>query len=273
MKTAPSRPPGLSFSTAGALLLQTVFALILLSLSVAAQVDPGIPDTVRVDSVTEVLGSQAQVPVRFINDETLVGIEVTLTTDFAPLVLDSFSFAGGRVEYIATRGWVTDSSGTAITAYCFPTDEPVVPVGEGLLGYLFVTNPDATTPRVIRIDTISFEIDLVFRSTMFSDTFVTAFVPQFRPGYISYQASCCMGDTRGNVNYDSQDLVDISDLTFLVNMLFVLPGKETAPCTEEANVNGSPDAIVDISDLTYLVNHLFVAPESYPLLPCSASQP
>ncbi len=71
----------------------------------------------------------------------------------------------------------------------------------------------------------------------------------------------CVG-MRGNVNADLADGVDISDLTYLVNYLFVAgpPPKSS----EETDVTAS--LTIDISDLTKLVNHLFVTFEA--LEPC-----
>ncbi|MEE8576615.1 MAG: dockerin type I repeat-containing protein [candidate division Zixibacteria bacterium] len=66
---------------------------------------------------------------------------------------------------------------------------------------------------------------------------------------------CCRGFT-GNVNFDIVDLTDISDLTKLVNHLFVT--YEELACYEEANINGDLGGNIDISDLTKLVNFLFV---------------
>ncbi|MEE8575979.1 MAG: S8 family serine peptidase, partial [candidate division Zixibacteria bacterium] len=71
--------------------------------------------------------------------------------------------------------------------------------------------------------------------------------------------SCCVNLT-GNVNGDLADGVDISDLTKLVNHLFVT--FESLPCPAEANTNGDLACGVDISDLTKLVNHLFVTFEA-----------
>ena len=66
---------------------------------------------------------------------------------------------------------------------------------------------------------------------------------------------CCVGLT-GNINDDPGDIIDISDLTFLTNHLFVT--FEPLACPEEANTNGDVDGVVDVSDLTAIVNHLFV---------------
>jgi glucose/arabinose dehydrogenase len=71
-----------------------------------------------------------------------------------------------------------------------------------------------------------------------------------------YCAGPCCVNTVGNVNADAGDEVDISDLTKLVNHLFVdfLP----VACPAEANCNGDIAGDIDISDLTALVNHLFI---------------
>jgi hypothetical protein len=74
---------------------------------------------------------------------------------------------------------------------------------------------------------------------------------------------CCVGAT-GNINCDENDVVDISDLTTLVNNLFVT--FEPLCCEKEANVNGDAGGVIDISDLTKLVNSLFVTFE--PLAAC-----
>ncbi len=66
--------------------------------------------------------------------------------------------------------------------------------------------------------------------------------------------SCCVGRT-GNVDCDPLDLVDISDLSRLVDYLYV----SFAPlcCTAEANVDGAGS--IDISDLSALVDYLYVS--------------
>jgi len=65
----------------------------------------------------------------------------------------------------------------------------------------------------------------------------------------------CIPPIRGNVNYDGADLVNISDLTFLVAYLFT--GGATPECPDEANVNGDPAGAINIADLTTLVAYLF----------------
>jgi len=76
-----------------------------------------------------------------------------------------------------------------------------------------------------------------------------------------YNNTCCAG-TVGNVNDDANEDVTLTDLTLLVNRLFVT--FEAVPCFEEADVN--TDGQLSLTDLTELVNHLFVTFE--PLADC-----
>jgi hypothetical protein len=59
----------------------------------------------------------------------------------------------------------------------------------------------------------------------------------------------------GDVNNDGAG-PDISDLTRLVSFLFT--GGVPPPVLWQANVDYSSDGTIDISDVTLLVNHLFV---------------
>ena len=61
---------------------------------------------------------------------------------------------------------------------------------------------------------------------------------------------CCVG-TRGNVTADAQDLVDLSDLSFLVNYL---TAGGILPCPKEADWNAS--GLTDLTDLSALVAYL-----------------
>ncbi len=66
-------------------------------------------------------------------------------------------------------------------------------------------------------------------------------------------AGCCVPPTRGNVNGDLNDDINVADLTYLVNYLF--KGGYPPPCDEEGDVDGGGD--INVADITYLVNYLF----------------
>ena len=70
----------------------------------------------------------------------------------------------------------------------------------------------------------------------------------------------CCADIRGNVDYDSEDNINIVDLTYLISYLF--EAGPNPPCYEEADYNA--DNNINIIDLTSLVGYLFtggIAPE------------
>jgi C1A family cysteine protease len=65
--------------------------------------------------------------------------------------------------------------------------------------------------------------------------------------------ACCCKNLTGNVDGDTDDIVDISDLTAMVDYLFA--GKEISGCPNENDIDRS--GAVDISDLSTLVDYLF----------------
>lgn len=74
---------------------------------------------------------------------------------------------------------------------------------------------------------------------------------------------CCVGE-RGHVTVEpncdlSDDGCDISDLTTLINHLFI--SFDPLCCVGEADLSpwGNPDGSVDIADLTGLIDHLFIS--------------
>jgi hypothetical protein len=69
---------------------------------------------------------------------------------------------------------------------------------------------------------------------------------------VSSNPDCCQG-MRGNVDGSLDDVLDISDIVFLVDYMF--DDGPTPPCLEEADIDGS--GILDIADLVYLVDYMF----------------
>ena len=66
---------------------------------------------------------------------------------------------------------------------------------------------------------------------------------------------CCQENT-GNIDGDAQGLIDIADLTELIDHLFIkFP---PLSCPQEGNVDGDAEGRIDIGDLTMLIDHLFI---------------
>ena len=80
---------------------------------------------------------------------------------------------------------------------------------------------------------------------------------------MNMNASCCIPPIRGNVDYDPGDVIDISDLVYLVDYMFT--GGPAPTCVEEANMDASCCTTppgeslddLDIADLVYLVDYMF----------------
>jgi len=81
------------------------------------------------------------------------------------------------------------------------------------------------------------------------ESIYAAYVPGIVPGHI-YHGMC------GNLDGTSDGLVDLGDLTSLIDYLFIT---HTIPLfVEQANVDGSTDGVIDLGDLTYLIAYLFI---------------
>lgn len=73
--------------------------------------------------------------------------------------------------------------------------------------------------------------------------------------------NCCIG-TRGNVDDDPGELVDVSDLVFMIDYMLRTPTGPMPDCFEEADIDAS--GVLEIDDLVMMVDYQFrggVAPE------------
>ncbi|UCC45606.1 MAG: VCBS repeat-containing protein [Candidatus Zixiibacteriota bacterium] len=72
--------------------------------------------------------------------------------------------------------------------------------------------------------------------------------------------ACCCVDITGNTDDDPDGVVDIGDLTTLIDYLFI--SFEPIGCPAEGNADGDPDQVVDIGDLTSIIDYLFISFEA-----------
>ena len=86
--------------------------------------------------------------------------------------------------------------------------------------------------------------------------------PEFEDAVVHTIYSGCCIDIAGDVNCDGNDMIDIGDVTVLIQYLF-LEGGELC-CPEEANVNGDLEGTIDIGDLTSLIIYMFIPPNTEP---------
>jgi PKD repeat protein len=201
-------------------------------------------------------GEQVVVPLYVCNHAPLSGITIPLqmTGDFVPR-LDSISTATGREASLDTISFVNwDSNHGRYTFTLSPADptQPGLAPGSGPVAYLYLTLPlTAQAGQTVDISTSGYSIyEPEFSWPRF------AYTPKDGGNATITVSSCCIGMT-GNVDGSPDDLATISDLTKMVNHLFIT--FESLPCPAEANMNGDPEGNVDISDLQTLVDYLFIS--------------
>jgi hypothetical protein len=69
-------------------------------------------------------------------------------------------------------------------------------------------------------------------------------------------SNCCIDQT-GNVDDDPAEIIDLGDLTALIDYLFITFA--TPECIQEANIDGDAVGIIDLGDLTALIDYLFIS--------------
>jgi hypothetical protein len=149
--------------------------------------DPNEPDTLRVDSVSAFTAGIGIVPINFFNDEELTLVEITLHHSSSQITIDSFSFAGGRLDsddYSSEVLLNADSSVVAIFSFTSGS----IPAGNGLLGNLYYSYSQTISPQVIEIDTVTWVDGPIWHGTSFRSIGGSAsFRPQFVKGYLDVQ--------------------------------------------------------------------------------------
>lgn len=213
-------------------------------------------NSITIDSVTAFTNETGIVPVYFTNDVDLAGIEMTVFWNVPEVQIDSFSFAGGRVEFATLKGTLV--MGDTVSVYAIPfSGEPLITAGTGLLGHLHFSYSLDITPQLVAIDTVTVFIPPdVDYSTRFLEPSRGYFTPDFTLGYLDLlQAFGCCAGIRGDVDNDDAPLPNIADLTYLVAYLFT--GGPPPDCPSEADLDGVDGPDANIADLTYIVAYLF----------------
>ena len=101
----------------------------------------------------------------------------------------------------------------------------------------------------------NYAVDMTLGQTAVGGGVSTNYVGNFGFWQSFAPPSCCIGLT-GNVDCDPAGGVDISDLSRLVDFLYV--SFSPLCCEPAANIDGDPSNGIDISDLSALVDYLYV---------------
>lgn len=209
-------------------------------------------DTVRADSASAEPGETVKVDLIVRNFVPLSQLKIPFSwSGPVDLAFDSVSTEGLRTDPLPGKQFTFFNGGTKQATYVFTAAgaEYLAPDSRAVLSLFFTIDPDAMPGSTTPITVGPFGTqELSFETT------VATYEPDIAAGAVTV-VNCCEGIT-GNVNDDPEENVSLSDLTVLVNHLFVT--FEPLACPAEANTSGDPAGELTLSDLTALVNSLFV---------------
>ncbi len=164
------------------LLIILIMTTLMVVPSIFGQIDPNMPDTVYIDSmlVFKSVG-HGVIPINLANDEELSGVSLALTYSSTNVMLDSFSFVGGRLETVAFKGTKIDPSNSTMNAFAFGQTELIQP-GNGPIGFLYFSWDQSVPFQTVIVDSTTFFAGQIVYTTSLSDQEFVEFIPQFRPG-------------------------------------------------------------------------------------------
>lgn len=176
------------FDTKRAILGASILTMILIfATDVCRAQDPGIPDTLRIDSVQGLRGGRVSVAVRMSYDEEIGGVAAVLKYDPQYFTLDTFLFEGGLVDSFSQKIVNIDRVNGILEAVAFSFSDISLSPGSGLFGILKFSINAATPAGIYAIDTTSIVIGpATTTQTLFSPSDGSKSIfPQFIAGKIS----------------------------------------------------------------------------------------
>jgi len=173
-----------------------------------------------------------------------IGIQNSTEDDGLTVVYNAPYIHDNMAVEIRASNWLTaDKSGGMVEPYAIDTIMVTLDAGDLELGdytgSLVITGNDPVTP--------SHAIDVT----------------------MSVSEGCCTGPSVGNVDGSADNQITMSDLTILIDNLFI--SLTPLDCWQEGDVDlsGDPDpqaADITMADLTIMIDHLFIS--LAPLAPC-----
>jgi hypothetical protein len=120
---------------------------------------------------------QAVIPVYFRNDTPVIGLQVPLTW-MGPAYLDSVSFFGSRINYVANKNVIIDNPNNKVLVTASVGMQQPVPEGRGMLVKFYFSTSDT---GLFLIDTVANSPDPEEHLNFWREDSVT-YTPQYRQG-------------------------------------------------------------------------------------------
>ena len=223
-----------------------------------------LADTIRAESVIAAPGENVELFISLNNTVPVSSIEIPIEyPGDIPMTFDSFSTIGCRTDYFEEQGFIQlDPFNKRFTVLLVASNSytsPDLPSGDGpILKLNFTTSLTSNIGDSASIITDGYNTNRPKVESQFGNYDV-----KFSNGAITI--SCCTG-IRGNVDGDALDIINISDIVYLINYSFGSPPGAEPPCFEEADVDAS--GALNISDLVYLISYSFDNPSGPAPLNC-----
>jgi PKD repeat protein len=220
-----------------------------------------VNDTIRMAQVAGDPGEIVKVNVYVKNNVPLKDLSIPISwAGPMNLVLESYSTTGLRTDYFERKdmagydpankriAFYLCSSETGALPYLAPGSEPVLSL------YFRIPAGASGGPSPVSVtDFSSYSLEF--------GTYAGTYVPHRKDGAV--RLGCCI--TMGNVDRSVDALVTMSDLTVLIDHLYL----SLAPlvCNDEGNLDLSSDNLVTMGDLTVMIDHLFISLNPLPSCP------
>lgn len=220
-------------------------------------VDPGVPDTLRIDYFAAGMGGQIVVPIYFFNDEDLGGLQIILSYDTGAFAVDSISFA--NTTALGAQFVVVDTITGKINAGIILSGVGVIPPQTGLFAELFLSQLGTPGPTEVIIDTASIKLDEIttLRTVFSSSSPAISIFPKFAGG-VGEVLNYIPGDA------DNSGRVNIGDVAFLITRIFAFGPPPPIPPAADPDANCK----VNIGDVTFLIARIFSFGEA-PMIGCA----
>jgi hypothetical protein len=167
-----------------------------------------------------------------------------------PVSYDSVTFRESIFPSLLYRTVNPDIGASKVLIGAIPVSEPPIPPSRGLFATLCFTLTNNTGLVLV---------DSCFFSPINHFTFTTAEPQGYTPQFI-FGDFPVLKYWPGDANFDGR--VDIADIVYLFNYLFVEGPAPPHPITSDIN---GPDRVIDVQDIVYLIDYLFTnGPTSLP---------
>jgi len=169
-----------------------------------------------------------------------------------------YSLEGLRTEYFEMPLQINvDSQNDRATLHLIATSSgasPYLEPGDGPVVSLTFAVPDTATVGPNPIQIVGYALWNPMLASHSGE-----YDPELIAGSVRF--TCCEGTT-GNIDCDPAQSVDGSDLSVLIDYLFIHPATAVLCCEAEADVDAGEG--IDGADLSQLIDHLFIHPTSVP---------